>query len=59
MKEDEQVIKNFGLSKFADADEQDEEEIEDLGTEPGIFDGAASEENAEYKERLIDYFYGK
>lgn len=61
IKEDEQIIKNFGLTKFADFDETDEnddDEDEDM-KEPGIFDGNPLNEKDEYKERLLDYFYGK
>jgi hypothetical protein len=59
MKEDEQIIKNFGLTKFADFDDTDDDEDPDNVPEPGIFDGDPSKEREEYKERLIDYFYGK
>ncbi len=61
MKEDEQIIKNFGLTKFADLDDTDDDEDpenEDF-REPGIFDGNPLKEREEYQERLLDYFYGK
>lgn len=38
MKEDEQIIKNFGYTKFADSDEIDEEELEN-NNDLGIFEG--------------------
>ena len=59
IKEDEQIIKNFGLTKFADFDETDDEEGDEDMKEPGIFDGNPLLEREEYKERLLDYFYGK
>lgn len=59
MKEDEQIIKNFGLTKFADFDDTDDDEDPDAVPEPGIFDGNPLKEREEYQERLIDYFYGK
>jgi hypothetical protein len=61
MKEDEQIIKNFGLTKYADFDDTDDDEDPDNEgqKEPGIFDGNPLMEREEYKERLLDYFYGK
>lgn len=59
MKEDEQIIKNFGYNKFADFDEQDEEDDgEGSMQEPGIFEGDPLKERDEYKQRLINHFYG-
>lgn len=56
MKEDEQIIKNFGYTKFADNDEIDEDELEEK--EPGIFEGDPNADREEYKQRLLDRFYG-
>jgi hypothetical protein len=60
MKEDEQIIKNFGFTKFADLDDTDDEEDPDHihEKEPGIFDGNPLKERDEYKQRLLDHFYG-
>lgn len=61
MKEDERIIKNFGLTKFADFDDTDDEEDPDnpfAGGEPGIFDGNPLMERQEYKDRLLSHFYG-
>lgn len=58
-KEDEGVLKNFGLSKFADFEDTDDEEDPDLMPEPGVFEGDPSKEKEEYKERLIEHFFGK
>lgn len=61
MKEDEQIIKNFGLTKFADFDDtEDDEDPDNEGMkEPGIFDGNPLMERQEYRDRLLDHFYGK
>ena len=58
-KEDEGILKNFGLSKFADFEDSDDEEDPDLMPEPGVFEGDPSKEKEEYKERLIEHFFGK
>ena len=63
MKEDEQIIKNFGFHKFTDRDEEDEddedEEAREMGlTEMGIFEGDPNKERDEYKNRLLNLFYG-
>lgn len=58
-KEDEGILKNFGLSKFADFDDSDDEEDPDLMPEPGIFEGDPNKEKEEYRERLIEHFFGK
>lgn len=59
IKDDESIIKNFGLSKFADFDDSDDEEDPDIIPEPGVFEGDPSKESEEYKDRLIDHFFGK
>ncbi len=59
IKDDESIIKNFGLSKFADFDDTDDEEDPDIIPEPGIFEGDPSKEKEEYKDRLIEHFFGK
>ena len=58
MKEDEQIIKNFGLTKFADFDDTEDDQDQDYMQEPGIFDGNPNNEKDEYKTRLLDHFYG-
>ena len=58
-KEDEGILKNFGLSKFADFEDSDDEEDPDLMPEPGVFEGDPSKEKEEYRERLIEHFFGK
>ncbi len=60
MKEDEQIIKNFGYSKWADNDDnEDEEDPDNAGyRELGIFEGTADDEKNEYRTRLINHFYG-
>lgn len=61
MKEDEQILKNFGYHKYADKDDQDddgpfdEEELKEMG----IFEGDVTKEKDEYKERLLEMIYGK
>lgn len=58
IREDQQIIKNFGFNKFADNDEEDEEE-EMMGLDQlSIFDGDAKSEREEVKDRLISAFYG-
>ena len=52
MKEDETIIKNFGLTKYADFDDTDDDEDPDIiggnKPEPGIFDGNPLKEREEY-----------
>jgi len=52
MKEDEQILKNFGFHKFSDQDHDEEED--EFFKEPGIFDGHPDDDKNEVKERLID-----
>lgn len=56
IKEDDNIIKNFGYTKFADMDDHEDTEFEER--EPGIFEGDITKENEEYKARLLDHFYG-
>ncbi len=60
MKEDEQIIKNFGYSKWADHDDnEDEEDPDNAGfREMGIFEGNPNDEKNEYRTRMINHFYG-
>ena len=57
MREDYQIIKNFGFSKFSDQDEEDEDEEPEMNREPGIFDGSDEDQRDEYRERLKEYFW--
>ena len=58
IKEDEQIIKNFGFNRHADTDDEDEDEDE-LGLDKiGIFDGDVRNERQEIKDKLIANFYG-
>ena len=58
MKEDYQIIKNFGFNKFADdEDEDDEGMFDDNYRELGIFEGDPRKEKEEYRERLLDHFW--
>jgi hypothetical protein len=58
IKDDNKILKNFGFHRFADTDEEDG--IEEIETpEPGIFEGDPNKEKDEYKNRLIDHFYGR
>ena len=58
IKEDQQIIKNFGFNKFSDDEDEDGEE-EDLGfKEMGLFEGDPGKESSEYKNKLIEHFYG-
>ena len=56
----EQIIKNFGFTKFADFDDSDDEEDPDHEgmEELGIFDGNPAKERDEYRQRVLDHFYG-
>lgn len=61
IKEDEQIIKNFGYNKFADRDDldEDEDEQEELGfRELGLFEGDPNMEKNEYKDRILSAIYG-
>lgn len=63
MKEDEQVIKNFGFNRFADKGDDDssdeEEQDREMGIgEAGLFDGDPDKEKEEYKRRFLDMLYG-
>ena len=61
MREDEQIIKNFGFSKWADRDDEDpdEEEAREMGlSEMGIFEGDANSDREATKKRLLEIFYG-
>ncbi len=60
MREDEQVIKNFGYSKYADEDDmEDDEDPNNIGMrEMGIFEGNPLKERDEYRQRVLDHFYG-
>lgn len=61
IKEDERIIKNFGYNKHSDHDDEDEddEEFEEQGfREMGIFEGDPEMEKNEYKERILEHFYG-
>jgi len=61
MREDEQIIKNFGFSKWVDRDDEDpdEEEAREMGLgEMGIFEGDENSDREATKKRLLDLFYG-
>ena len=60
MKEDEQIIKNFGFSKYSDGDDmEDEEDPNNLGNrELGLFEGNPNDEKNEYRTRILNHFYG-
>ena len=60
MREDEQIIKNFGFTKFADFDDSDDDEDPDNEgmRELGIFEGDPTKEKDEYRQRVLDHFYG-
>jgi len=58
MKEDQQILKNFGFNKFSDNDEEDEDDEEENYREPGIFEGNPELEKSEYKARFVDFLYG-
>lgn len=60
MREDEQIIKNFGFTKFADfEDSEDDEDPDNEGMqELGIFEGDPTKERDEYRQRVLDHFYG-
>lgn len=60
IKEDQQIIKNFGFNKFSDnEDEEEDDENSENYREIGIFEGDPTKENMEYKERFMDLIYGK
>ena len=62
IKEDQQIIKNFGFHKYNDQDDEDDDEdqMDELGMkEMGIFEGDPNEEKNEYKSRILDALYGK
>lgn len=60
MKEDEQIIKNFGFHKYTDLDDEDDDDMdEEDKRELGIFEGDPEMEKNEYKARLLDMIYGK
>ena len=56
----QQIIKNFGYSKWADPDNnEDEEDPDNIGyKELGIFEGNPNDEKNEYRTRMINHFYG-
>lgn len=60
MKEDEQIIKNFGFSKYSDVDDMDDEEDPDNEgvRELGLFEGNPNDEKNEYRTRILNHFYG-
>ncbi len=60
MKEDEQIIKNFGFSKYSDNDDmEDEEDPNSEGIrELGLFEGNPNDEKNEYRSRILNHFYG-
>lgn len=58
MKEDDQIIKNFGFAKSND-DDYDEDDEEMDAREIGIFEGTPEMERNEYKQRVMDFIYGK
>lgn len=60
MKEDYQIIKNFGFNKFNDDEEDDEYlEAEQEGLkELGLFDGTSQMERQQYKDKILDTLYG-
>ena len=53
--DDATVIKNFGFGRFADHDVDDEDLDE---PDIGIFEGDPMKDREEYKERLLDHFFG-
>mmetsp|Transcript_36215 Transcript_36215/g.26871 ORF Transcript_36215/g.26871 Transcript_36215/m.26871 type:complete len:154 (+) Transcript_36215:209-670(+) len=52
--EGNQIVKNFGLSKYTEFDD-DEEIMEDT---LGVFEGGVEMEQRETRQRISDFFYG-
>lgn len=55
IRDDQTILKNFGLNKFADPD-VDEDDLEEQ--EMGIFEGDANMDREMTKKRVVDMIYG-